>query len=82
MNDVSNDKTVKFYWRPGCPFCAKLEFSLRRNKIDFVKYNIWDDPAAAATVRGIADGNETVPTIVVGDTGLVNPNAKQVKALL
>ena len=35
--------------------------------------NIWDDPDAAAFVRSVARGNETVPTVAVGDTALVNP---------
>jgi mycoredoxin len=40
--------------------------------------NIWDDPAAAAIVRGAAGGNETVPTVDVGGRLMVNPSAKQV----
>jgi len=44
--------------------------------------NIWEDPNDAAIVRSIADGNETVPTVVIGPVGLVNPSVKQVKAAL
>jgi hypothetical protein len=33
-------------------------------------------------VRGIANGNETVPTVVVGTIGMVNPSAAQVSAAL
>ena len=44
--------------------------------------NIWADPSAAAVVRGYADGNETVPTVVVGDHGYVNPPAATVLAEL
>lgn len=42
--------------------------------------NIWDDPAAAAVVRGHAGGNETVPTVVIGDTAMVNPTGPEVLA--
>jgi hypothetical protein len=35
--------------------------------------NIWADPSAAATVRSLAGGNETVPTVVIGERGHVNP---------
>lgn len=69
---------VTVYWRPGCPFCAHLRRGLHRAGITPTEIDIWQDPAAAATVRGIADGNETVPTVVVGDTGLVNPTVTQV----
>ena len=39
--------------------------------------NIWEDEEAAAFVRSVADGNETVPTVRVGDVALVNPTASQ-----
>jgi len=74
---MSND-TIDFYWRPGCGFCMGLERSLEKMKIPLNKMNIWDDAAHAATVRSIANGNETVPTVVVGDAKLVNPSAGQV----
>jgi hypothetical protein len=44
--------------------------------------DIWRDPSAAATVRGIADGNETVPTVVVGGQSRVNPGPEWVLAQL
>jgi mycoredoxin len=66
---------VTVYWRPGCPYCHRLRADLRRIGLPTREVNIWEDPSAAATVRSIADGNETVPTVVVGDTGLVNPSA-------
>ena len=69
---------VHYYWRPGCPFCSMLRRGLDKAGIKTVDHNIWDDQAHAATVRAYADGNETVPTVVIGDVGLVNPTAKQV----
>lgn len=33
-------------------------------------------------MRSIADDNETVPTIVIGDVGLVNPSLSTVKKIL
>lgn len=49
-----------------------------KQEIPHRRVNIWEDPAAAATVRSIADGNETVPTVVVGPVGLVNPSIDEV----
>ena len=34
--------------------------------------------SGAATVRSHAGGNETVPTVVVGDVAMVNPSASEV----
>jgi glutaredoxin len=55
---------------------------LEKAEIAHERINIWDDPAAAAVVRSIANGNETVPTVVVGGIGMVNPSAGQVAAAL
>ena len=70
------------YWRPGCPFCLRLRASLGRDaaKLDWV--DIWQDPAGAATVRAVADGNETVPTVVAGERSFVNPSPAVVRSLL
>jgi glutaredoxin-like protein len=69
---------IDFYWRPGCPFCMTLERSLDGLGLPLTKHNIWDNPADAAFVRSVASGNETVPTVQIGDTSLVNPSAKEV----
>ena len=69
---------VTFYWRPGCPFCMSLERSLKKMSLPLDKRNIWEDPKHAAAVRSIANGNETVPTVVVGSAKLVNPSTPQV----
>ncbi len=71
---------VEVYWRPGCPFCHALLGPLRRSGVAMREINIWDDPLAAARVRGVARGNETVPTVFVGDQALVNPSVALVLA--
>jgi glutaredoxin-like protein len=73
---------ITFYWRPGCGFCRRLHADLVTNGIEFEMRNIWDDPDAAAFVRSVARGNETVPTVSVGDVALVNPSAREVLAVL
>ena len=69
---------ITFYWRPGCGFCARLERALVKADIPLERHHIWDDPAAAAAVRSIARGNETVPTLVIGPVGMVNPSPREV----
>lgn len=55
-----------------------LESKLDKLQLPLNKLNIWDSDKAAAKVREIADGNETVPTVVVGNAKMVNPSAGQV----
>ena len=75
-------ESIEFYWRPGCSFCWRLERALNKAKVPMNKRNIWEDPRAAEFVRSVADGNETVPTVIVGSQTFVNPNVEEVvKAL-
>ncbi len=69
---------IEVLWRPGCPYCSRLRRGLRRAGIDTVEYDIWSDPVAAARVRAVTGGDETVPTVVVGDRALVTPSVAQV----
>ncbi|MDH3680344.1 MAG: NrdH-redoxin [Acidimicrobiia bacterium] len=73
---------VVFFWRPGCPFCWRLEQALAQANVPMTKRNIWDDPDAAAFVRSVANGNETVPTVTVGDQWLVNPSPRELAKVL
>jgi len=71
---------VRVYWRPGCPYCAMLRLGLRGARVPAEWVNIWEDSAAAARVRVITGGDETVPTVEVGTRAMVNPSARQVAA--
>lgn len=73
---------VDLYWRPGCGFCSSLRRQLDQLGIERQEHNIWDEPGKADVVRQHANGNETVPTVVIGDTALVNPSSNQVAAHL
>ena len=70
---------VVVYWRPGCPYCVRLRWGLRRFKVANEGLNIWSDPSAAAFERSVNGGDETVPTVVVGETTMLNPTPRQVK---
>jgi glutaredoxin len=73
---------VEVYWRPGCLFCSSLRAGLQRSGVAVREVNIWEDPEAAARVRSVTGGSETVPTVFVGDRVLVNPSLEQVLALV
>jgi mycoredoxin len=78
---------VTVMWRPGCPYCAMLLRGLERTGLVFDRVDIWEHPEAAAWVRTVADGNETVPTVRIAAPGaesgtdalaLVNPSPRAV----
>ncbi|MFM7536887.1 MAG: mycoredoxin [Acidimicrobiales bacterium] len=74
-------QAITVYWRPGCPFCSSLRRGLVQEGLEFNEVDIWQDPDAAAFVRSVANGNEKVPTVSIGDVHLVNPSARQVAEL-
>lgn len=79
---MATAEQIDLYWRPGCGFCMSLRRQLDKLGIDRVEHDIWEQPEAAEIVRSHANGNETVPTVVVGDVGMVNPSARQLVAHL
>ena len=75
---MTSQEHIDFFWRPGCGFCMRLERKLSKAQIPFRKQNIWEDETQAEFVRSVANGSETVPTVRVGTTALVNPSIRQV----
>jgi glutaredoxin len=84
---LAGDNPVTVLWRPGCPYCAMLLRGLERTGLVFDRVDIWEHPEAAAWVRTVADGNETVPTVRIAAPGaesgtdalaLVNPSPRAV----
>ena len=73
---------VVVYWRPGCTFCLRLRLVLFLYGLHPRRVNIWRDPEAAAFVRSVADGNETVPTVVMNGRAEVNPSPRRVVAAM
>jgi len=80
---AETEGAVVIYWRPGCPYCARLRRSLGSLRNRALWVNIWADDAAAARVREINNGDETVPTVLLGtDAAWTNPPADRVRQAL
>lgn len=75
-------EVITVYWRPGCGFCTRLLRWIDRAGLPTTRRNIWEEPEAAAVVRGITGGDETVPTVVVGEHAMVNPSPRALQAAI
>ena len=73
-----SERRVVIYWRPGCRYCQRLRGALGRDARQAKWVNIWQDPEAAAFVRSVNGGNETVPTVVLDGEPLTNPDPQVV----
>ncbi len=82
MTETTPRPVVDVYWRPGCPFCLRLRHALCRARLPVSWHNIWADPQHAAFVRSVADGNETVPTVVLDGAPYVNPAPRQLLGMI
>jgi mycoredoxin len=78
---LRDEHEIVVYTRPGCPYCLLLRARLRRAGLTFREINIWNDPEAAAFVRSVANGCETVPTVTIRSISMINPNTRQVRKL-
>lgn len=68
------EDSVIIYWRPGCPACLRLRLALWRHLERASLVDIWADDEAAAFVRDVNGGAETVPTVIFGNGDvMVNP---------
>ena len=76
------DEGLVIYWRPLCGFCQRLLEALEVAGIRATLCNIWDAPEAAAFVRTVNNGVETVPTVVVDGIVYTNPPPDQLVAHL
>jgi mycoredoxin len=71
---------VTMYSTPWCGYCHRLAGQLDREGIPFTVIDIEQQPDAAAYVREVNNGYETVPTVVFPDgTALTNPSVAQVR---
>ncbi len=73
---------VAIYWRPGCTFCLALRTRIGKYADRASWVNIWEDGEAAAYVRRVNQGNETVPTVVIDGEPHTNPGPGKVRKLL
>jgi len=74
---------IRLYAHNACPQVPTVRGTLDRTNADYDYINIRQEPEAAALVRQINDGNESVPTLVFDDgTSLTEPSARQLTGKL
>lgn len=86
-NDIAPETpsvdTLTVYSTDWCPYCIRLKGQLREAGIEFVEIDIEADPAAAAFVESVNNGNQVVPTLLFpGGETATNPPLKGVQRRL
>ena len=70
------------YCTPWCSTCRQARAYLAQNGIVYTEIDISKDRAAAAKVRGWANGNETTPTFDINGTIIVDFDQARLRAAL
>ena len=70
------------YWRPGSFACLRLRLMLLFQTRRVLWVDVWRDPQGLAEVRALADGQDTVPTVVVKDDARVGLDPGWVHSVL
>lgn len=74
---------LKLFGHAACPMVAPIRGLLARSKVEYDYINIRKDVDAAAYVREINNGYESVPTLLFPDgSTLTEPSVNQLKAKL
>lgn len=80
---ASQDVQITMYSTVWCGYCRRLKTALKSAGIAFTEVDIEHDDAAAAFVRSVNGGNQTVPTVKFADgSALSNPSLTDIKAKL
>jgi len=75
--------TIIVYGHPTCPLIGPIKGLLTQSKVKFEYFDIHQDSVAAARVREINNGNESVPTLVFPDgSTLTEPSVGELKSKL
>lgn len=87
MEPIDSEQTtserVIVYGRPGCPGVTPVLRLLDAAGADYEYVNIREDPEAAARLRQITGGYESVPTVVLPDgRALVEPGTLKLRQVL
>ena len=76
-------ESIILYGHATCPGVPPVKAMLSQAKVPYRYVDIHQDPQAAATVRSINNGNESVPTLVFPDgSTLTEPSGNQLKRKL
>ena len=80
---MATNNEITMYSTSWCGYCRRLKAALKSAGMPFYEVDIEHDDAAAAFVRSVNNGNETVPTVKFADgSALTNPSVADVKAKL
>jgi glutaredoxin len=76
-----NPKQIVMYSVEWCPDCRRAKFFFKRKKIEVLEVDVNTDKKAEEFVKGLNNGNRSVPTIILPDGSMmVEPSTEDLEA--
>jgi glutaredoxin len=76
-----NPQQIVMYSVEWCPDCRRAKFFFKRKKIDVMEVDVNADKKAEEFVKGLNNGNRSVPTIILPDGSIVvEPSSEELEA--
>jgi mycoredoxin len=80
--DIADPAAVTIYTTNWCASCLMAKRYLESKGVSYEEINIEAEPAAAELVMSLARGYKTVPTMIVGETVVVDWDRKALEQAL
>ena len=78
---VLKPSQITLYTTNWCPDCRRAKFFFKRKEIPFLEVDVDQDLQAAEFIKGLNNGNRSVPTILFPDgTMMVEPSKEELEA--
>ncbi len=58
---------IEVYSGDYCPFCVRAKSLLKKRGLDFIEYNVQDDPDKRVEMMQRSQGARTIPQIFIND---------------
>ena len=72
---------IVMYAVEWCPDCRRAKFFFKRKKIDVLEVDVNSDKKAEEFVKGLNNGNRSVPTIILPDGSMmVEPSTEELES--
>jgi mycoredoxin len=75
-------ESIVVYTTSWCPDCIRSKRVLRRLGVEFEEINIDEVPGSEQRMKDLNGGSDRVPTLVIGETVLIEPSEDSLIAAL
>jgi disulfide oxidoreductase YuzD len=73
---------IRVYGTNWCRLTFRIREYLMRSRVEYLYFDIETDHAAGEFVRGMSDGEQRYPMVVIADQVVINPTLVELQTML